>query len=81
MIENNTVVEDTATDTNEDNVDTKAKSSNYDCKDCGITRKLGKDNMRQAGSKWNNKTKDYDTFVQFTYWDLCKYCADRRLKA
>ncbi len=62
-----------------DNVDTKVKSSTYDCKDCGTTRKKGKDNMRQAGSKWNGSA--YDTIVQFTYWDICKFCADKRLKA
>ena len=79
MIENNEVVVESATDTNKDTVDTKVKSSTYDCKDCGTTRKLGKDNMRQAGSKWNGSS--YDTVVKFTYWDICMFCADKRIKA
>lgn len=61
--------------------DTKIKSSTYDCKDCGTTRKVGKDNMRQAGSEYNAKTKTWDTIVQFIYWDICKFCADKRIKA
>jgi hypothetical protein len=79
MIENNEVVEESAIDTIEDTVDTKVVSKTYECKDCHVTRKIGSKNMRKAGSKYNGN--GWDITVEFTYWDICEYCADRRIKA
>lgn len=80
MIENNTVVEDTATDTNKDTVDTKTNGKSFECVHCGVTKTKGKDNFRQAGSKYNPVTKDYDIYEKFIYWSTCIPCVDNFAK-
>ena len=74
IAENNVTVDETVDKdtTNE----TKTNSKSFECVHCGVTKTKGKDNFRQAGSKWNSKTKSYDITEKFIYWNACTPCVD-----